>query len=698
MRTSIVFVLAIAACRGEPPSSPPPPKLAPASSPDPALAQVPHGPPGIPGQPLVPRPTVESALPPSDPAIALVAADSVTCAMRASGAVSCWGGSYGTPHRIAGWTDITHVAFTGSLLCGLHRDGHVDCGPPSPTEVTGDTARVDLKTLGGVKHAVALAATADAVCILERSGEIGCWVDGDPRRVTRAHIDNASALVMGGLVNAEWQFPNVSYTCALTGGKLACFDVYRQATPEAPDSRSRGDTYVAAVGKAPRVHVGEPHVMTGVTGLTELLEPTEQAQICTRAGTTWPRCFSLTPVAEPRPAERPYVPPCGQHDAEITCSFMFRPAPVTVTLDHVKQLVTAWRHACAIIDGGNVACWGNNEDGQLGHGSPQAASTPVPGLHDAIDIVEWTHGAVALRANGQLAYWGRGNSGDPAPTDLPITFSTITDAVRLVAGHFHACVLRRVGTVACWGDHAVDAIEHRVPTEIAGLHDVRQLQATDFGFVARIANGTWLHLGDPQLGWSAAETPRPIAGAQQAERVVIAGHWICVLDRSPGKVRCWAEAKHWSTPMIELAEPNIVEIAGTGPELFESVPDALTAKGAPDRAYPRSQLVVRLADGRALAIDLHIDRAKPVATPSPLATDVRSLFTSDYITCARSASAVTCTSGDVVPSEYLDATSLIFNAPACALRPDHQVVCFTGDAFMTGTGLGPSDTPVPVPL
>lgn len=47
-----------------------------------------------------------------------------------------------------------------------------------------------------------------------------------------------------------------------------------------------------------------------------------------------------------------------------------------------------------------------------------------------------------------------------------------------------------------------------------------------------------------------------------------------------------------------------------------------------------------------------------------------------------------------MPSEYVDATSLIFNAPACALRPDHQVVCFTGDAFMTG----PSDTPVPVPL
>ena len=100
---------------------------------------------------------------------------------------------------------------------------------------------------------------------------------------------------------------------------------------------------------------------------------------------------------------------------------------------------------------------------------------------------------------------------------------------------------------------------------------------------------------------------------------------------------------------------------------------------------------------------MHIDQAKPVATPSPLATDVRSLFTSDYLACARSASAVTCTSGDygpppLVPSEYVDATSLIFNAPACALRPDHQVVCFTGDAFMLGTGLGPSDTPMPVAL
>jgi alpha-tubulin suppressor-like RCC1 family protein len=53
------------------------------------------------------------------------------------------------------------------------------------------------------------------------------------------------------------------------------------------------------------------------------------------------------------------------------------PVPVRGELGFVS--LSASRHfTCGVVSGGTLYCWGDNESGQLGNGSPTASSVPQP--------------------------------------------------------------------------------------------------------------------------------------------------------------------------------------------------------------------------------------------------------------------------------------------------------------------------------
>ncbi len=137
------------------------------------------------------------------------------------------------------------------------------------------------------------------------------------------------------------------------------------------------------------------------------------------------------------------------------------------------QVATGYLHTCARLDDGAVRCWGDGEYGQLGHGSQQdigddeTPSTVDPIALDgiAIDLVAGYYHSCALLEGGDVRCWGAGNDGqlglgntstigdDELPTAVGLV-DTGDPATQLVVGYQHTCALLVGGAVRCWGGGA----------------------------------------------------------------------------------------------------------------------------------------------------------------------------------------------------------------------------------------------------
>ncbi|MBA88500.1 MAG: hypothetical protein CMB16_04460 [Euryarchaeota archaeon] len=112
--------------------------------------------------------------------------------------------------------------------------------------------------------------------------------------------------------------------------------------------------------------------------------------------------------------------------------------------------------ACAIQDGGDIYCWGDNNYDKLG-GSNSGISWPTG--FEAVDIDAGENHACALSAAGEILCWGRNNKGQIGigstsssenPTLLTLPNNHI--AADLAVGANHNCVTTTTSQIYCWGD------------------------------------------------------------------------------------------------------------------------------------------------------------------------------------------------------------------------------------------------------
>jgi len=131
-------------------------------------------------------------------------------------------------------------------------------------------------------------------------------------------------------------------------------------------------------------------------------------------------------------------------------------------LSDAVQLIAGGDFSCARRKAGSVVCWGNNQDGQLGDGRGAKVGvwstkpTAVAGLSDAKDIGAGDNFACALRRGGQVLCWGEGANGQVgAGADraypLPQTVTGLSSVTSLAVGGKHVCVAEGSGRVMCWG-------------------------------------------------------------------------------------------------------------------------------------------------------------------------------------------------------------------------------------------------------
>lgn len=173
----------------------------------------------------------------------------------------------------------------------------------------------------------------------------------------------------------------------------------------------------------------------------------------------------------------------GSHSAEpcmgssTTDVFDCSNTPVEVgpeagRLGAVSSLALGSSHACAVVSGGQVVCWGDNRGGQCAQPEENEivdVPTPVEGIEDAVQVAAGSSFSCALHADGSVSCWGsnlHGQLGDGVAEHAqtcqrgsdrvdcsrsPVSVSTIDDATSLAANASHACVIREDGSVWCWG-------------------------------------------------------------------------------------------------------------------------------------------------------------------------------------------------------------------------------------------------------
>jgi len=149
------------------------------------------------------------------------------------------------------------------------------------------------------------------------------------------------------------------------------------------------------------------------------------------------------------------------------------PRPVSGEHSFV-QLSAGWGHTCGVRTDGTAYCWGSNDSGQLGAGfrsEPRvrhATPLPVVGAHAYLSIAAGSSHTCALAGDGQAFCWGLNEFGqlgigDPIVWDVsePVAVAGSYHFVgQPTASEAHTCITTAEGDVYCWGFNPYGQLGH----------------------------------------------------------------------------------------------------------------------------------------------------------------------------------------------------------------------------------------------
>jgi hypothetical protein len=134
----------------------------------------------------------------------------------------------------------------------------------------------------------------------------------------------------------------------------------------------------------------------------------------------------------------------------------------------IVQLTAGAYHTCALRESGGVACWGDNQYGELGDGTHANRSRPVsvPGISDAISLSAGYGFTCAVRRDASVACWGSNSCGEQGRvgegTSVPTQVPGVNGAVEVSGGNCHNCARLSSGSVYCWGEDTYGQIGNGV--------------------------------------------------------------------------------------------------------------------------------------------------------------------------------------------------------------------------------------------
>jgi len=495
------------------------------------------------------RPVAVQGLP--GPVRALAGGTDSSCAVMHTGALYCWGPQYPLgafvdgslrarlyPGFETGYVDVEAGAYH---FCALAGNGAVRCigenvygqfgtgpidgslGVDSPPGLAADVAQ--------------LSAGGDHTCARSASGTVQCWGDN---RFGQLGIDAISVRLVptqvSGLTRGIRAVGVGSYhACALTdAGAVHCWG--------ANNAGQLGD----GSDRLRLTPVAVPALSSGVRALA-----TGGASNCAITAERRAQCWGAN----------------FQGQLGIDLPLSSAPPRDVVGLGNADVVAVSVgdAHACALLDGGGIKCWGDNSHGQIGDGSRETRlrAVDVVGLGSGVRAISagYRHSCAVL-ASGGLKCWGLndvGQLGDGSKIDRLTPTDVVglsAGVVEVGAGGLHTCARLDDGAVKCWGGSFFGLLlgdesqqDRTIPGDVPALRGgVAALAVSLYHTCVRLQDGAMRCWGgnDGAIGDNSTlgrPTPVEVAGLNRGVSAIAAGyglggHTCAVVD---GAAQCWGE-------------------------------------------------------------------------------------------------------------------------------------------------------------
>ncbi len=292
-----------------------------------------------------------------------------------------------------------------------------------------------------------------------------------------------------------------------------------------------------------------------------------------------------TPVRSPKAPEAPY----GEYASLRKQPTAGVPEPA-FPLHHAAIAAGAY-HSVSLAADGTVWTWGRNNQGQLGDGTTEGSSYPVPvsGLTDCGAIAGGGFHSLALRKDGTVWAWGSnhyGQLGDGSrdSKNLPVMVPGLSDVVAIAAGWSHSLAVKRDGSLWAWGDNYYGQLGNgggsssAQPLRIDGIASVAAISAGRYHSIAVRNDGTLWSWGSNDAGQLDPGPVAPRAFPVQVKSVgtvaaaAACDHHTLVLRAWNGRVLAWGGnefgqlGRGWRTwyesaQLQEAAPPDIRIVA-----------------------------------------------------------------------------------------------------------------------------------------
>jgi len=245
--------------------------------------------------------------------------------------------------------------------------------------------------------------------------------------------------------------------------------------------------------------------------------------------------------------------------------------------------------SCAVMQVGDVYCWGKNDVGQLGVATPvindggyHTALNPVKviGLSSVISIASgWGH-SCAMRSDGSVWCWGgntAGQVGNPTFADqpIPVRVPGLPTVVSIHASGVGTCAVTTSGELWCWGDFEYfngllvagrQDSQRASPARIVGLSQVVGMGLGPNNACAVTVAGQvycWGDSGSGQIGdnqsTSYPSAPQQVRNLSDAVAVAVSSSGACA-TRANGVLMCWGSISSVANSFSGTSSPVPVQV------------------------------------------------------------------------------------------------------------------------------------------